>query len=166
MLVPMVHLFGISNGPQIVFGHHAYAEHEWLPSVLGSWQPLLQSLGCPTSPGFLQWNSTFFNSSFSRSEPFKTSLRSASVNPVWLVSMMERTRQVPRWYLTFVLDQDIGAIVKARCAGLRGDTSCGQSAHGENDGGELHDESKYCFTCNAMRELGVSEFWKSGASII
>lgn len=68
-----------------------YTEHEWLPSVAGFWHPLVHSLGCPTSPGFLQWNSTFLRSSFSRSDPFKASFRSASVNPiVSSISLMQR----------------------------------------------------------------------------
>lgn len=81
---PRLSCFNVRKWDGWIETHHrvTYAEHEWLPSVWGSLHPLLQSLGCPTSPGFLQWKRTFLTSSFSKSDPFRTSFKSASVKPI------------------------------------------------------------------------------------
>lgn len=122
-----------------------YAEHEWLPSVAGSLHPLEQSLGWPTSPGFLQWNSTFLMSSFSRSDPFKTSFRSSSVNPIISsISLVQRYVTGNR-LVTFVFNQDIRAIIKARSACLRCETSCGQCKDCKENRRKLHCEANEIF---------------------
>ena len=46
--------------------------------------------------------------------------------------------QVQHQHLTFVLDQDIRAIVEARCTGLIGNSGSDQRGEGEENRGELH----------------------------